>query len=203
MNKTRKHFRIKKERIALIQLFENLTFDEKKQILKKVNQSMVDSANKLLAEDNPPSELLTKFPNRFTSEVQAKVLYMGRNLLIRGAKNELFKEKRKKNIKPVKYFFGKKRSICRYFTRKLRIMKKAEVKFENITKKFNETVAVDNVSCIFEAGTLTTLLGPSGCGKTTSLRIIAGLERATEGKILVDNEDVLQLIFQKIFQKKF
>ena len=69
-------------------------------------------------------------------------------------------------------------------------MKKAEVKFENITKKFNETVAVDNVSCTFEAGTLTTLLGPSGCGKTTSLRIIAGLERATEGKILVDNEDV-------------
>ena len=69
-------------------------------------------------------------------------------------------------------------------------MKKAEVKFENITKKFNETVAVDNVSCNFEAGTLTTLLGPSGCGKTTSLRIIAGLERATEGKILIDNEDV-------------
>ena len=52
-------------------------------------------------------------------------------------------------------------------------MKKAEVKFENITKKFNETTAVDNVSCKFEAGTLTTLLGPSGCGKTTSLRIIA------------------------------
>ena len=40
-------------------------------------------------------------------------------------------------------------------------MKKAEVKFENITKKFNETVAVDNVSCTFEAGTLTTLLGPT------------------------------------------
>ncbi len=69
-------------------------------------------------------------------------------------------------------------------------MKKAEVKFENITKKFNETVAVNNVSCDFEAGTLTTLLGPSGCGKTTSLRIIAGLERATEGKILIDGEDV-------------
>jgi iron(III) transport system ATP-binding protein len=72
-------------------------------------------------------------------------------------------------------------------------MKKAEVKFQNITKKFNETVAVDNVSCNFEAGTLTTLLGPSGCGKTTSLRIIAGLERATSGKILVDNEDVTLL----------
>ena len=103
----KKYFRIKKERIALIQILHNLTFDEKKQLLKKVNQSMVDSANKLLVEDYPPSELLTKFPNRFTSEVQAKVLYMGRNLLIRGAKNELFKEKRKKNIKPVKYFFGK------------------------------------------------------------------------------------------------
>ena len=72
-------------------------------------------------------------------------------------------------------------------------MKKAEVKFENITKKFNETIAVDNVSCKFEAGTLTTLLGPSGCGKTTSLRIIAGLERATSGKILIDREDVTLL----------
>ena len=72
-------------------------------------------------------------------------------------------------------------------------MKKAEVKFENITKKFNQTTAVDNVSCKFEAGTLTTLLGPSGCGKTTSLRIIAGLERATSGKILVDDEDVTLL----------
>ena len=107
MNKTKKHFRIKEERTSLIQLFENLTFDEKKKLLRKVNQSMVDSANKLLAKDNPPSELLTKLPNRFTSEVQAKVIYMGRNFLIRGAKNELFKEKRKKNIKPVKYFFGK------------------------------------------------------------------------------------------------
>ena len=69
-------------------------------------------------------------------------------------------------------------------------MKKAEVKFLNVTKKFNETVAVDKISCTFEAGTLTTLLGPSGCGKTTSLRLIAGLERATDGKILIDSEDV-------------
>ena len=103
----KKHFRIKKERIALIQILHNLTFDEKKQLLKKVNQSMVDSANKLLAKDNPPSELLTKLPNRFTSEVQAKAIYMGRNLLIRGAKNKLFKERREKNIRAVKYFFGK------------------------------------------------------------------------------------------------
>ena len=69
-------------------------------------------------------------------------------------------------------------------------MKKVKVEFNNITKKFNQTLAVNNVSCTFEPGSLTTLLGPSGCGKTTSLRLIAGLERATYGKILIDNEDV-------------
>ena len=51
-------------------------------------------------------------------------------------------------------------------------MKKSEVKFENITKKFNETTAVDNVSCKFDAGTLTTLLGPSGCGKLHHLELL-------------------------------
>ena len=69
-------------------------------------------------------------------------------------------------------------------------MKKVKVEFKNIVKKFNETTAVDNISCDFEPGTLTTLLGPSGCGKTTSLRLIAGLERATSGNILIDNEDI-------------
>ena len=69
-------------------------------------------------------------------------------------------------------------------------MKKVKVEFKNIVKKFNETTAVDNISCDFESGTLTTLLGPSGCGKTTSLRLIAGLERATSGNILIDNEDI-------------
>ena len=69
-------------------------------------------------------------------------------------------------------------------------MKKVKVEFKNIVKKFNETTAVDNISCDFEPGTLTTLLGPSGCGKTTSLRLVAGLERATSGNILIDNEDV-------------
>jgi len=72
-------------------------------------------------------------------------------------------------------------------------MKKSEVKFVNITKKFNETIAVDNISCSFEPGTLTTILGPSGCGKTTSLRLIAGLERANQGNIFIDNEDVTLL----------
>lgn len=72
-------------------------------------------------------------------------------------------------------------------------MKKSEVKFIDVTKKFNETTAVDNISCSFEPGTLTTILGPSGCGKTTSLRLVAGLERATQGSIFIDNEDVTLL----------
>ena len=69
-------------------------------------------------------------------------------------------------------------------------MKRVKVEFKNIIKKFNETTAVDNISCEFDPGTLKTLLGPSGCGKTTSLRLIAGLERATSGTILIDDEDV-------------
>ena len=72
-------------------------------------------------------------------------------------------------------------------------MKKSEVKFINVTKKFNETIAVDNISCSFKPGKLTTILGPSGCGKTTSLRLIAGLERATQGSIFIDDEDVTLL----------
>jgi iron(III) transport system ATP-binding protein len=72
-------------------------------------------------------------------------------------------------------------------------MKKSEVQLIDVTKKFSETTAVDNISCSFEPGTLTTILGPSGCGKTTSLRLIAGLERATQGSIFIDNEDVTLL----------
>ena len=73
-------------------------------------------------------------------------------------------------------------------------MKKASVDFKNITKEYSGNVtAVDNISCTFEPGSLTTLLGPSGCGKTTSLRLIAGLERATSGNVFIDNEDVTLL----------
>jgi sulfate transport system ATP-binding protein len=59
----------------------------------------------------------------------------------------------------------------------------------NIRKQFGSFTALDNVSLDFPTGELVALLGPSGCGKTTLLRIIAGLEQADSGQVLLDNED--------------
>ncbi len=69
----------------------------------------------------------------------------------------------------------------------------AAVRFDRVTKAYGSVVAVDGVSFTVERGTLVTLLGPSGCGKTTTLRMIAGLELATGGRILIDGEDVTAL----------
>jgi iron(III) transport system ATP-binding protein len=69
----------------------------------------------------------------------------------------------------------------------------ASVRFESVSKAFGEVVAVNEVSFEVEAGTLVTLLGPSGCGKTTTLRLIAGLEQATGGRILIGDKDVTML----------
>ncbi len=59
-----------------------------------------------------------------------------------------------------------------------------------VTKRFADTVAVDNVDLTIEEGELFFLLGPSGCGKTTILRIIAGFYSPDEGGILFDNRDI-------------
>ncbi len=72
--------------------------------------------------------------------------------------------------------------------------KAAPVRFENVSKVFGkEVVAVDNINLHVEAGKLVTLLGPSGCGKTTTLRMIAGLEMASSGAILIGDRDVTKL----------
>ena len=89
-----KYIRIKEERNSIVKILENLTFDEKKQVLRKVDQSMINSANKVLANDNPPGELLTKLPTKFRSEVQAKAVQLGRTLFIRAEVDELIKRKR-------------------------------------------------------------------------------------------------------------
>lgn len=72
--------------------------------------------------------------------------------------------------------------------------KAASVLFENVTKVYGKTVtAVDDISLRIEPGKLVTLLGPSGCGKTTTLRMIAGLEMPTLGRILIGDTDVSTL----------
>jgi len=63
----------------------------------------------------------------------------------------------------------------------------------NITKRFGDVIALDNVSLDIGDGELFTLLGPSGCGKTTLLRIIAGLEFPDSGKIVFGDRDVTYL----------
>ena len=67
------------------------------------------------------------------------------------------------------------------------------VVFENVVKKYGEVTALKALNITIEPGTLVTLLGPSGCGKTTTLRLIAGLEPATSGKVLIGGRDVTHL----------
>jgi iron(III) transport system ATP-binding protein len=64
------------------------------------------------------------------------------------------------------------------------------VEFRRVTKRYGDVVAVNQVSFAIERATLVTLLGPSGCGKTTTLRLIAGLELATEGEVWIGGRDV-------------
>lgn len=62
--------------------------------------------------------------------------------------------------------------------------------YENVTKRFGDTVAVDDVSLVLNPGEVACLLGPSGCGKTTLLRIAAGIERPDSGRVLFDAVEV-------------
>ena len=69
-------------------------------------------------------------------------------------------------------------------------MSGGHVKLESLTKRFDDVTAVDEISVEIQAGEFFSLLGPSGCGKTTTLRMVAGFEPPTSGKILLDGIDV-------------
>jgi spermidine/putrescine transport system ATP-binding protein len=66
----------------------------------------------------------------------------------------------------------------------------ADVRLENVTKRFEDVAAVDDLSLEIERGSFFALLGPSGCGKTTTLRMIGGFEEPTEGAIYLGDEPV-------------
>jgi spermidine/putrescine transport system ATP-binding protein len=68
-----------------------------------------------------------------------------------------------------------------------------EIQLEELVKAFGpDVVAVDGIDLDMPPGEFFTMVGPSGCGKTTTLRMIAGFERPTSGRILLDGEDVAQ-----------
>jgi spermidine/putrescine transport system ATP-binding protein len=67
-----------------------------------------------------------------------------------------------------------------------------EVRLESLVKQFGDAVAVDGIDVHMPPGEFFTLVGPSGCGKTTTLRMIAGFERPTSGRIMLDGTDVAQ-----------
>jgi spermidine/putrescine transport system ATP-binding protein len=69
-------------------------------------------------------------------------------------------------------------------------MRPADVRLVDVTKRFDDVVAVDSLSLEIEPGSFFALLGPSGCGKTTTLRMIGGFEEPTEGAIYLGDHEV-------------
>jgi spermidine/putrescine transport system ATP-binding protein len=65
-----------------------------------------------------------------------------------------------------------------------------DLRLDRVTKRFAAFTAVDDLSLTIPSGSFFALLGPSGCGKTTTLRMVAGLEEPTEGRVLIGEQDV-------------
>ncbi|HHS94042.1 MAG TPA: ABC transporter ATP-binding protein [Rhodobacterales bacterium] len=72
-------------------------------------------------------------------------------------------------------------------------MSRGSVVFKDVVKRYGDVTAIKRLNMSIDPGQLVTFLGPSGCGKTTTLRMIAGLESATSGSILIGGKDVTHL----------
>ena len=66
----------------------------------------------------------------------------------------------------------------------------SSIQIRNVTKRFGDFTAVDNLTLDIEEGEFAALLGPSGCGKTTTMNMIAGIEDLTKGSILFDEQEL-------------
>ncbi|RQG96978.1 ABC transporter ATP-binding protein [Natrarchaeobius chitinivorans] len=69
----------------------------------------------------------------------------------------------------------------------------ARVRLENVTKRYEDVTAVDDVSLEVEDGEFVTFVGPSGCGKSTTMETVAGLTRPTEGRVFIGDDEVTDL----------
>jgi sn-glycerol 3-phosphate transport system ATP-binding protein len=69
----------------------------------------------------------------------------------------------------------------------------SSIRLVNVSKHWESTKALDGIHLSIEPASFCVLLGPSGCGKSTTLRIVAGLESATEGQVFIDGRDVTEL----------
>jgi sn-glycerol 3-phosphate transport system ATP-binding protein len=69
----------------------------------------------------------------------------------------------------------------------------ASIRLTGVSRRWGQTIALERISLDIAAGSFTVLLGPSGCGKTTCLRIVAGLETASEGRVEIAGRDVTHL----------
>jgi sn-glycerol 3-phosphate transport system ATP-binding protein len=69
----------------------------------------------------------------------------------------------------------------------------ASIRLTDVSRRWGETVALDGIALDVAPGSFTVLLGPSGCGKSTCLRIVAGLETASDGKVVIGGRDVTHL----------
>lgn len=74
---------------------------------------------------------------------------------------------------------------------------KMEVKIRNLTKRYDETVAINNLNILVGNGELISLLGPSGCGKSTLLYMLAGIEKPTSGDIFFDEARINEVPIEK------